>query len=110
LLHADADPDRLNRVLAAIGQDIGELGEEEGGPSWVSDPIPTPEGPMILLDMSDVPLDELRPGTGLPLRARDQAVRAASSTVIFTRLCARTPCLVQIRVPSMPSRRVRSHP
>jgi len=45
-----------------------------------------------------------------PLRGCDQEMRAAVSAVIFTRLCVRTPCPVQIRAPLMPSSRVRSYP
>ena len=59
-VRSDADSDQLSRVLVAIGGDIAELGEAEGGPSLVSEPIPTPDGPMLLLDMEDVPLEELR--------------------------------------------------
>lgn len=54
-----ADPDRLARALAAAAGDIARLGDEDGSPAFVSEPIPTPDGPMLLLDLADTSEDLL---------------------------------------------------
>lgn len=54
-VRSEEDPDLLARALTAAAGDIGALDEGEQAPV----PIPTPEGPMLLLDLADTPVEDL---------------------------------------------------
>lgn len=55
LVRSPAEPDRLTEALATAATDIWGLGGEAGSPAFVSEPVPTPEGPMLLLDLDATP-------------------------------------------------------
>lgn len=60
-VQSGADPEQLRQVLAAVAGDISALGTEQGGPAFVSTPVPTPQGPLLQLDLGeDLPDDDLR--------------------------------------------------
>lgn len=77
-VRSEEDPDLLARALTAAAGDIGAFDEGERAPV----PIPTPEGPMLLLDLADTPVEELPAIPELVvLRLAEAGVRAAEVRV-----------------------------
>lgn len=66
---SDADPDRLAAALAAAAADIAAF----DGPKYVSEPLPTPDGPVLLLDLGSASVRQIRAIPSLLVRRIEQA-------------------------------------
>lgn len=66
---SDADPARLAGALAAAAADIAAL----DGPKYVSEPLPTPDGPVLLLDLGSASARQIRAIPSLLVQRIEQA-------------------------------------